>query len=48
MLNNPRKQRLMREAIGNADGETPVAVGDVWAIAVAILFIVFAIAFSGY
>jgi hypothetical protein len=48
MLNNARKQRLTREALGNADGEMPTAKGTVGTIAIFVLILFAATALSGF
>ena len=39
MLNNAHNQRLMHEALGNADGEQPVAHGNARTIAAVVLIV---------
>ena len=46
MQNSPRNKRLMREALGNVDGEMPIAYGTLRAIAAAVLIILAAVALS--
>lgn len=48
MLNNARKQRLMREALGNADGEMPTAERTFGIIAVFVLILFTTAALSGF
>lgn len=47
MLNNARKQRLMREALGNEDGEMSTAQVTYGTIAVFVLILFAATALSG-
>jgi hypothetical protein len=48
MQNNARKQRLMREALGNADGEMPAAERNYAAIAIFALILFAVTALSGF
>lgn len=48
MLNNARKQRLMREALGNEDGEMSTAQVTYGTIAIFVLILFAATALSGH
>ncbi len=46
MQNSPHNQRLMREALGNTDGEMPVTHGNLRAIAAVAIILFVAIALA--
>lgn len=48
MTNNTRKQRFMREVLGNSDGEIPTAKGTVGTIAIVVIILFAATALAGF
>lgn len=48
MTNNARKERFMREVLGNSDGELPTAKGTVGTIAIVVLILFAATALAGF